>query len=55
MLLSFVFVSLEGSSGDVGALHEEASNEQRIGRNPKKEADGGDYDHFVMQDERKVS
>ena len=30
VLLPFVIVSLEGSSGDVGALHEEASNEQRI-------------------------
>ena len=55
MLLPFVFVSLEGSSVEVGAWHEEASNEQRIGRSPKKEADGGDYDHFVMTDERKVS
>ena len=38
MLLTFVFVSLEGSCGEVGAWHEEASSEQPIGRSPKEEA-----------------
>ena len=55
MLLPFVSVSLEGSSVEVGDLHEEASSEQRIEASPKKEADGSDYDRFVMPDERKVS
>ena len=50
-----MIVSLEGSSGDVGGWHEEASSEQLIERSLKKEADGGDYDHFAMPDERKVS
>ena len=42
VLLPFVFVSLEGSSVEVGGLHEEASNEQRVGRSPKKEKDKGE-------------
>ena len=36
MLLTFVFVCLEGSCGEVGAWHEEASSEQPIGRSPKE-------------------
>ena len=57
MLLIFVFVSLEGSSGDVGAWHEEASSEQLTGKSLKKEeaVEVGMGNHFVLKDEREVS